>query len=102
MNLLRLVVAVLCLGGAVGAQAEVNLSGKMEQGALIRGQAQAGTQVWLNGEPVKVSPEGLFAFGFEREATLNQELKLIYPDGLTQLMPLKISEKQYKITGGLA
>ncbi len=97
MNLLRLVVAVLCLGGAVGAQAEVNLSGKMEQGALIRGQAQAGTQVWLNGEPVKVSPEGLFAFGFEREATLNQELKLVYPDGLTQLMPLKISEKQYKI-----
>ncbi|MCG9737468.1 M23 family metallopeptidase [Shewanella insulae] len=76
---------------------EVNLSGKMEQGALIRGQTQAGTQVWLNGEPVKVSPEGLFAFGFERQAELNQELKLVYPDGLTQLMPLKISEKQYKI-----
>ncbi|WP_428619592.1 M23 family metallopeptidase [Shewanella sp.] len=97
MNWLRAVVGLVLLGTATGALAEVSLSGKMEQGALIRGQAQSGTQVWLNGEPVKVSPEGLFAFGFERQAPLEQQLKLVYPDGLTQIMPLKISEKAYKI-----
>ena len=97
MNWLRAVVALVLLGSATGVLAEASLSGKMEQGALIRGQAPAGTQVWLNGEPVKVSPEGLFVFGFERQAALEQEIKLVYPDGLTQIMPLKVSEKTYKI-----
>ncbi|ACA87059.1 peptidase M23B [Shewanella woodyi ATCC 51908] len=79
------------------ASAQVELVGKMEQGALIRAQVEPGTKVSLNGEAVKVTPKGDFAFGFGREAELNQELKLVYPDGLTQIMPLTISEKEYKI-----
>ncbi len=79
------------------ASAQVELVGKMEQGALIRAHVEPGTKVSLNGEAVKVTSKGDFAFGFGREAELNQELKLIYPDGLTQIMPLTISEKVYKI-----
>ncbi|WP_394393677.1 M23 family metallopeptidase [Shewanella woodyi] len=79
------------------ASAQVELVGKMEQGALIRAQVEPGTEVLLNGEAVEVTPKGDFAFGFGREAELNQELKLVYPDGLTQIMPLTISEKEYKI-----
>ncbi|MCE9679471.1 M23 family metallopeptidase [Shewanella sp. AS1] len=79
------------------AQAEVTLQGKLEQGALIRAKTTPGTQVFLNGEAVKVTPQGEFAFGFEREASLKQELKLVYPDGLTQLKPLTIAAKEYKI-----
>ncbi len=79
------------------AVADVTLQGKMEQGALIRAKTIPGTQVFLNEKPVKVTPEGAFAFGFEREASSKQELKLVYPDGLTQIKPLAIAEKQYKI-----
>ncbi len=77
--------------------ADVSLQGKMEQGALIRAKTTPGTQVFLNDKPIKVTQEGAFAFGFEREAPLKQELKLVYPDGLTQIKPLTIAEKQYKI-----
>ncbi|QFU23220.1 M23 family metallopeptidase [Shewanella eurypsychrophilus] len=77
--------------------AQVELVGKMEQGALIRGQVEVGTQVFLNNEAIKVTPDGAFAFGFSREAELKQELTLIYPDGLTQIKPLRLATKQYKI-----
>lgn len=79
------------------AFAQVELVGKMEQGALIRGQVEVGTQVFLNNAAIKVTPDGAFAFGFSREAELKQELTLIYPDGLTQIKPLSLATKQYKI-----
>ncbi|MEC4728300.1 M23 family metallopeptidase [Shewanella sp. D64] len=79
------------------ALAQIELIGKMEQGALIRAQVEPGTEAFLNGDALKVSSQGKFAFGFAREAELTQELKLVYSDGLTQLMPLKINVKEYKI-----
>jgi len=77
--------------------AQVALTGVLQQGALIRAKVQPGTRAFLNDQEIKVNELGQFAFGFPREAALTQQLKLIYPDGLTELKPLKIKEKQYKI-----
>ncbi|QLE87831.1 M23 family metallopeptidase [Shewanella sp. Scap07] len=77
--------------------AQVQLHGKMEQGALIRGETLPGTQIRLNDTDIDVSPEGKFVFGFERQAPLSQQLTLVYPDGLTQIKPLTLTEKEYKI-----
>lgn len=79
------------------ANAQVSFEGKFEQGALIRGQVPAGTQVSLNGEALRVTPNGHFAFGFERDAELNQQLTLVYPDGLTEVKPLTIAQREYDI-----
>lgn len=79
------------------AQAQVSFDGKFEQGALMRAKAPAGTQVSLNGEAVKVTPDGHFAFGFDRDAQLTQELRLVYPDGLTEVKPLTIAKREYNI-----
>ncbi|SQH76262.1 Peptidase, M23/M37 family protein [Shewanella benthica] len=100
MSLLSKIVtplAALTLLLTVNVSAQIQLTGKMEQGALIRAMVEPGTQVYLNGKAVKVTPGGAFAFGFSREAELKQELKLIYPDGLTQIKPLNIKTKEYKI-----
>ncbi|MPY26592.1 M23 family metallopeptidase [Shewanella sp. YLB-07] len=100
MSLLSKIVtplAALTLLFTVNASAQIQLTGKMEQGALIRAMVEPGTQVFLNGKALKVTPEGAFAFGFSREAELKQELKLVYPDGLTQIKPLSIKTKEYKI-----
>ncbi|QDO83744.1 M23 family metallopeptidase [Shewanella psychropiezotolerans] len=100
MSLLSKIVtplAALTLLFTVNASAQIQLTGKMEQGALIRAMVEPGTQVYLNGKALKVTPEGAFAFGFSREAELKQELKLVYPDGLTQIKPLSIKTKEYKI-----
>ncbi|WP_153914311.1 M23 family metallopeptidase [Shewanella sp. TC10] len=77
--------------------AQINLQGKFEQGALVRGTVPAGSVVKLNGEKVDVTASGQFAFGFEREAKAEQMLEVVYPDGLTELKPLKVEAKEYKI-----
>ncbi|GIU43772.1 periplasmic metalloprotease M23B family protein [Shewanella colwelliana] len=93
--LIPVILSLLTVSGL--ATAEVSLYGKMEQGALIRGETLPGSAVYLNGQPIQVTADGKFAFGFEREASLSQQLKLVYPDGLTQVKPLTITEKKYKI-----
>ncbi len=95
-NKITLLVA-LTLMFSINVSAQIQLIGKMEQGALIRALVEPGTQVYLNGKALKVTPKGAFAFGFSRKAELKQELKLIYPDGLTQIKPLSIKTKEYKI-----
>ncbi|GIU14867.1 periplasmic metalloprotease M23B family protein [Shewanella sp. MBTL60-007] len=82
---------------AFQASAAIELNGELSQGALVRAKVQPGTQVFLNDEPVKVNAQGQFAFGFAREAELEQMLKLVYPDGLTELKPLKLTKRQYRI-----
>lgn len=77
--------------------ADIQLLGKMEQGALIRGKIDAGAQVLLNDKQLLVSEQGSFAFGFARDAELEQQLTVIYADGLTQIVPLKVAKKEYKI-----
>ena len=54
----------------------VQFQGKFEQGALIRARTEPGTEVQLNGESITLTPDGRFAFGFEREAALEQTLTL--------------------------
>ncbi|WOT07011.1 M23 family metallopeptidase [Shewanella sp. DAU334] len=79
------------------ALAGVELMGDFKQGALIRAQVEPGTKVFLNDTAITVNAKGQFAFGFAREAELEQVLKLVYPDGLTELKPLKIAKREYKI-----
>lgn len=51
-----------------GNAADFTLIDTPQPGALVRGQVSPGTTVSLDGEALKVSPEGLFVFGLGREA----------------------------------
>ncbi|MCK8046634.1 M23 family metallopeptidase [Shewanella sp. 1CM18E] len=79
------------------AIAGVELNGELSQGALIRAKVEPGTEVFLNDEVVKVNDKGEFVFGFARDAQAEQMLKLVYADGLTELKPLKVKPREYKI-----
>ncbi|MCX8134458.1 MAG: M23 family metallopeptidase [Roseococcus sp.] len=41
--------------------------GRAEQGGMLRGAGAAGRRLALDGAPLRVSPEGLFVFGFGRD-----------------------------------
>jgi murein DD-endopeptidase MepM/ murein hydrolase activator NlpD len=97
MRLVTLVSAFLGLGLCASTQAQVSFEGKFEQGALVRGSVPVGSALALNGEPVRVTPKGQFAIGFDRDAKTEQILKAVYPSGLTELKPLKIATRNYKI-----
>lgn len=88
---------VISLGLMQSVFAQVQFFGKMEPGALIRAKTIPSTQVFLNDKPLNVTPNGHFVFGFAREPELAQSLRLVYPDGLSQIVPLALSSREYAI-----
>ncbi|MBV2129836.1 M23 family metallopeptidase [Arsukibacterium indicum] len=79
------------------ANTDIILDGELTQGSLIRGQAPAGSQVFFNEQPIKVSASGQFVFGIGRDAALQHQLTVITADGSRQALPLTFSRREYDI-----
>lgn len=88
------------LGCSLTAQAAdtIKFEGQFTQGALIRATVPVGTHVSLNGNVVKVSPDGHLAFGFGRDAELTQQLTVTYPDGKQVNQTLTLTKRDYRIS----
>ena len=54
---------VLCFLTFSAFASKLQLKGEMTQGSLIRGQVPAGHQVWLNDNPLTISPNGFLLLG---------------------------------------
>lgn len=67
------------------------LQGHFEQGGIVFGQTGPNTRVQLNGEPVLVSENGHFVFGFGRDEAGPVELKLTTSSG-------EVWQQNYDIT----
>jgi murein DD-endopeptidase MepM/ murein hydrolase activator NlpD len=94
----RLFLVVLFSALALCVSAEgLELKGAMTQGSLIRGQVPVDHQVWLNEQPLKISADGYFAFGFGRDAKLTQQLKWLDNKGVQHVHPLKLLARTYNI-----
>lgn len=76
---------------------EVSLNGKFTQGALLRGQAPVGAQVFLNDERVSTNNEGKFVIGFEREAPLQQILVVKLDNGQQWKRSITLEKREYNI-----
>ncbi len=88
---------MLCLFAFSVFASELYLKGEMTQGSLIRGQAPVGHHVWLNDEPLKISANGYFAFGFGRDAKLTQQIKWSDNKGKQHIKMLKLQVRTYNI-----
>ncbi|MBV7317113.1 M23 family metallopeptidase [Shewanella sp. NIFS-20-20] len=75
----------------------VCLWGRLTQGALVRGQVAAGSQVWLNDQAVEITPQGYFAIGFGRDAPLTQRLTWQLPQQDKQQLSFELSARDYRI-----
>ena len=84
---------------ALSSQEQVNvvLNGKFTQGALLRGQAPAGSKVTLNGETVQTNKDGKFVVGFEREAPLQQMLVVKLDNGQKWQRDIILEKREYNI-----
>ena len=72
------------------------LNGKFTQGGLAVGRTLADTLVIYNGNPIRVSPKGIFVIGFNRDAKPTAQLELRYKDGRTRQETVFISKRVYK------
>jgi murein DD-endopeptidase MepM/ murein hydrolase activator NlpD len=89
---------VLICGLAFGAAAsELHLEGALVQGGLVRGQAAPGSRVLLDGRQLRLSEDGWFVFGFDRDAPATAELTIQGPDGREDRRRLEVGARRYRI-----
>lgn len=72
---MRFIGFILALLFSIPAYA-LDLHGKVEQGGIVRGQAQPGANITLDGRFVPVDAEGRFLLGFGREAAPQAVLEI--------------------------
>jgi murein DD-endopeptidase MepM/ murein hydrolase activator NlpD len=53
--------------------------------------------VLFHGDPVRVSPEGVFAIGFSRDAEPSTEIEICKADGTVEKYPVEIKQRTYQI-----
>jgi murein DD-endopeptidase MepM/ murein hydrolase activator NlpD len=75
----------------------LTLEGPRTQGGLLMGRADPGSTVTVNGESVRVSPQGVFLVGFGRDAELLHDLRVRYPDRTTEARTIRIEPREYPI-----
>ena len=75
----------------------LELQGKLKQGALLKGDVEPGTEVYLNDEPVPVLSDGRFSLGFGRDAGSEHRIRLEKPSGESEEHRITIAERDYDI-----
>jgi murein DD-endopeptidase MepM/ murein hydrolase activator NlpD len=87
---------LITLAAAAPAYA-VDLAGSLAQGGMAWGQVPPGTELILDGEPVKVGPEGNFVFGFGRDALAKATLIVIERSGIRREHMLAVEKREFNI-----
>lgn len=82
---------------AGSALAETTLDGRAIQGGLVVGRAPAGSSATLDGRNVRVSPEGIFALGFGRDAPAKARLDIRGPDGKVETREIAVAKRKYLV-----
>lgn len=86
---------LICLPAAA---AKISLDGDFVQGGLVIGRTDPGARITLDGRPVRVTGDGMFIFGFGRDAGKTAVLQAIFPGGKRQLRPLTVKKRKYRIS----
>ena len=90
--------ALLPFGSApAAADTGVRLDGPRIQGGLLRGQVPPGSAVEFQANAVRVSKDGWFLIGFERDAPPKAELVVVFPDGRRKRQELTVERREYDI-----
>lgn len=88
-----LLMLMLACAQAVGLE----LDGDLMQGGMVLGKTEPGNKVLYDGDPVRVSPEGLFLLGFKRDDSLQHRLEVKRDGKVLEQRKLVIGKRQYKI-----
>jgi len=82
---------------ATGPAADVELRGDWVQGAVIFGKAEPGSTASFNGKPLRVSPEGLFLIGLDRDEGPRGLVVVARPGVATFRREFEVAKREYDI-----
>ena len=88
---------LLMLSALPSMAAEVALDGTVVQGGLLRGLAAPGARAFLDGQELRVSPDGRFVFGFGRDDSDPVTLRVQFADGREETRVLSLGLRTYKV-----
>ena len=74
----------------------VEFKGKFEQGSFIIGKVKNKSEIQIDNRNIRVSKDGYFAFGLDRDRKNNVIIK-IHQNGNTKVIEKKILKRDYKI-----
>lgn len=76
--------------------AAIELRGKFYQGNLILGKAKSQSKVFIDKKKIKVSSQGYFVFGLDKDRYTDVSIELI-KNGISKKLIKKVYNKKYKI-----
>jgi murein DD-endopeptidase MepM/ murein hydrolase activator NlpD len=100
---LRALVALALLCGTIATfplfatDRQLQLPQHLEQGQLVIGHAPAGAVIEFAGHRLRVSADGVFVFGLDRDAPASVLLNIRYSDGKSQHLKLNVDKREYHI-----
>jgi len=74
-----------------------DLMGTVAQGGMVWGQVTPGSEILLDGAPVKVGPKGNFVFGFGRDAAPSATLVIVKRDGSRRAQTLAVLQRTFDV-----
>ena len=74
----------------------VEFQGKFEQGSFIIGKAQKGSKVQIDNRKIRITKDGYFAFGLDRDRKNDVVIKIKRSE-TTEIIEKKILKRDYKI-----
>ena len=74
----------------------VEFDGKFEQGSFIIGKVQKGSKVEVDNRKIRLTKDGYFAFGLDRDRKNDVVIK-IFKSGNTKVIEKKVLKRDYKI-----
>ena len=73
---------------------KLSFEGNFIQGGLVIGKTNPGTKITLDGRQVRVTEDGMFIFGFGRDAGMTAILRVVFPDGKRRVQPLTVTTRK--------
>ncbi len=96
-RLALLITLGLGLNLSLSAHADIVLHGQLKQGGLLWGELPAGSSVKLDGRALNIADNGVFVFGFDRDAKPISNLEICGADGECEKQVLNIAQREYDI-----
>ena len=94
---MRFILPILACIWLASPAAAVELQGRFVQGGMVMGATSKGAHVSLDGKAVRVSEDGLFVIGFDRDAAQTAMLVVTGVDGTVDERVLNVEKRAYKV-----